>query len=697
MTIYAWKHNLDGEIVTIIPAADTAAELDKWHAKNFVEEGTGTNYTNSHLTEVLEHLFDDDLKSFKKPLMIFTHATEEDRDTFIDGYGLEVVRHNAAIDAQETMIWVQKTEAEKAEEDRNREEGKRVTIGEATGTAENDPWDTVPEETAVMAAPKGVTGHGHGAHGGEGKLKKAEDKQEIDNTKTEDEDDPGRILVRGTEVDQEGNINVDIAVLDEREQEEVKKMRAEARKKEEEKKQKIREMAASVGIDADKPDTYTAIEAGDTVVQQDNRLKIIETVFSNGKRMYRDMETGMGVNEDDIETLRKKREAQAVIADIEAEEERKKAAAEAEDQREEEEKSDLRKKLEKAQGITAADKPVEVDPAVRGEELTAQIGEAIEAGVAAGAVRTQLEDLVESDQITREFADQMVKDLELPEATDEEADQIAVRKIRQALREANDIYRKLAGQGDNTGININRQNTPKKDGRKGDDYYFAVLPPGAAGTDELTATLGQEAFIVLIPKKEFDKDGKIPGTDGGWFTAEELAEWETKSGIAVEEIAPSVYKMDCNIGDGARHFRTIGATESGLLLMAMGIAIDNIPFDWPYHYHANGHRVTDNEMRMQAVRILQIARDNGWKVEDEDGSIDDDVAGIDQTAIAKTEQDITADLKKALGASGNTEDDVMEILQEALERANARIAEANLTVGDLQNIPAEIKVLLENV
>ena len=695
MTIYAWKHTLDDEIMTIVPGADHASEMDSWYEIHFEEGASGEHFTTCHLTEPLEHLFQDDLSKFKKPLMIFTHATEDDRDTFINNHAFEVVRSAKAVDIQDTMIWVQKDEEEKAQAAKDLEDGKRVTIGEATGTDKEDRWDTVPSETAVMAAPKGVTGHGSGAHGGEGKLKKAEnDKKEM---KAEEDDEVDSILVRGTQVDKDGNVHVDIAVLDEREQEQVREMRKKAKEERAAKEAEIVEKAAAVGIDVNKPDTYTALEAGDTVIQQDNRLGISETVFANGHRIYRDLESGQGIPEDQIERLRKKREAAAQIRDIEAEEEREKNEAEEAAKKAEEEKSDLRKKLDKMRGVetkeTKEETPEELE--IRGGTLTDEVNQAVEEGFPSSRITALIEELVEEGKMTREFADEVLNDLPTNDVSEDDGDPVEERKLRRRLTDASAIYEKVKGIGA-AGININRSQKPES-GKKGDEFYFAVLPPGACDTDELTAMLGQEAFVTLISKKAFDKEGKVPSTDGGWFTREELDQWETASGISVEEIAPSIYKMNCNVGDAGRHFRTTGMAENGLLLTSMGVDIDNIPFDWPYHYKKNGQRITDNEMRLRAIRVLEIAREQGIVLADDAGEIDNNIAGVDQAGVAKTEQDVTAGVKKALGASGKTEDDVLDIIKDALIEAKKRVEDAGLTVDNLQNMPPEIKVLLENV
>lgn len=668
MTIYATKHTLSGELVTIVAAGDTFAEFDQWQASNFVEEGTSSNYINAHLTEPIEHLVEPDLKKFKKPLMIFTHANEADQDSFVNEHQLSITHLFGAVDAQETMIWVAKVAAEAAKEAADRENGIRVTIGEATGTAEVDRWDTVPEETAIMAAPANVTGHGAGAHGGEGKLKKATSNK-IDNSKGSDtEDEVDSVIVRGTEVDADGNVHVDIAVLDEREREQVREMRKKALEEKAKKEQEIREAAAAAGIDADAPDTYTAIESGNVVVQQNNRLKIVETVFANGHRAYRDLTTRLGVPEEQIDRLRRKREAEAQVRDIEeqerVEEEERKAAEEAKKAAQ----SDLRKKLERMRGGDAVEQPEQEDPKDAMNRVLGEISQAVAAGFPTSRVFEIADELVTSKQITREFADKVIGDLPVVEDNTGNISQTQERKIRRQLVDAFNLSNDI----ENITINpvINR-NTPEKTGRQGDEYYFAVLPPGAYNTDELEAILGREAYLVVIPKKEFDTDGKVPGTDGGWFTVDELAEWENKTGISVEEIASSVYKLSCNIGDAARHFRTIGSSENGLLLTALGVSIDNIPFDWPYHYKKNGHRVTDQELRMEAVRILQIARDQGLKLFDDDGQIDATLKGVDQIAIAKTEQDITGEVKKLLGATGTTEDsrDDCELITEGNEVA----------------------------
>ncbi len=687
MTIYAWKHNIEGEIVTIIPAADSSPELKQWWDDHFEEGVAGDHYTTVRMTEPLEHLFDDDLRPFKKPVIIVSHADDSQRDTFIAEHILEEVKSRVAIDRQEDMVY-----ADKLESDLEAEKADRRTIAELTGTDKDDPWDTVPskgDKNVMAGAPAGITGHGAQSHGGAGKIKKT--KEELQK-EAEKEEDPS-LVVRGIQVDDEGNINVDMTLLDDREKEIVREMRAKAKQEKLEREQKIREQAAEAGLDADKPETYTAIEDDGTIIQQDNRLRIIETVFKNGHRGFRDMDSGTSIDPDAVDRLRKKREAEAQIRDIEVEEAREKQEAEEAAKRAEEEKSELQKKLER---MRRGDKPDSESKPVKApvdllEELVNQINQEIAKGFPAGNVQRKVDELEVLGKLYPDFASKLRQKIATGEIV-KEVDALIDRKIDQLIYNANAIYGKLNPDAGVQTINTNRQK--QKDQRRGDEFYYAALPPGALGTDENAALLGQEAFIVFMPKKEFD-EGKLPQDTGGWFTEEELNKWAQKTGIDAEEISPSVYRMDCSIGDATRHFRQVGAAENGKLLLALGVDISNIPFDWPYHYHPDGQRVTDNEMRVQAVRVLQIARDKGIVLDDDAGTVKSTVSGVDMEKVAPTQQDITGELKKKFGASGKTDDEIAVIMRDAVIKAKKVLDESGLTLDQLQLSP-EVKALLED-
>lgn len=221
-----------------------------------------------------------------------------------------------------------------------------------------------------------------------------------------------------------------------------------------------------------------------------------------------------------------------------------------------------------------------------------------------------------------------------------------------------------------------------------EDYYFAILPPGFH-SDETTTILGQETFIVTMPKVEFDA-GKKPLVDGGWFTEEELDKFEW------DETEPSVYSMDMNVGDAYRLITQGGATENGKLLLAMGLDFNIIPFDWPYHYKVNGDRKTRNEIQMEAVRILEIAREKGIILSDDDGEITVTTMGIDQEAIAPEQEDISKAFRKTLGLNEKSTDPeliIKVIFDEAIKQTIQTIEDNNLVVDDL-GLNDDIKSLI---
>jgi hypothetical protein len=300
MTVYAWKTELDDALVTAIVAGDYTHEFDRFAAQ-FPEDGSGENFTNAHITEPLENMMNGWGK-LRRPVLVLTHSSEEQRDVFIASQQLTVVQSNQAIDRQYNMI----CEEEEAAAEAARKADKR-TIAEITGTAENDRWDRQVSEndmSVMTAAPKNITGQGNVTTGTTGELKKT--KEQIE--REQQEAIESGLGVRKIGVDADGNVEVDIDVFNETDRKRVADMRREALDERAQEKQRIRDAAAAVGLDADAPDTQTGVQRDGTVVQVNKRLGTLTTVFTNGTRVVKDLSTGEELS--DIDLKRKELEAQ---------------------------------------------------------------------------------------------------------------------------------------------------------------------------------------------------------------------------------------------------------------------------------------------------------------------------------------------------------------------------------------------------
>ena len=159
--LYGYKETLDNRIATIITAAQRVEDYDEWVGV-ITTQDPRENFEEFYASTFLDHMYRDEFKGFKRPVLAFYHTDEAQRDLFVQQWGVKEVPSAGGRDKQRDMIWRtekdKKAIAEKAEEEAAKVEGREVigqSIEELYGLDKEDPWDRrTDEEKAEDAAMK---------------------------------------------------------------------------------------------------------------------------------------------------------------------------------------------------------------------------------------------------------------------------------------------------------------------------------------------------------------------------------------------------------------------------------------------------------------------------------------------------------------------------------------------------------------
>jgi len=158
--LYGHKEVVDNRVATLVTSASTIEEY-----MSFLDVVRGQaidkrNFNEMYTSKVLQHLVEDLYKGFKKPIHVFYHDDEAQRETFMTEWNIKVLENGVqARDKQSDMLFEKtlrdenaekaaRNAAEKAAEDAGVEyKGPREkTLAELHGLEENDPWDRRSEE-----------------------------------------------------------------------------------------------------------------------------------------------------------------------------------------------------------------------------------------------------------------------------------------------------------------------------------------------------------------------------------------------------------------------------------------------------------------------------------------------------------------------------------------------------------------------
>lgn len=158
--LYGHKEIVDNRVATLVSSASTVEEFDKFLHVVAAQSPKTRNFNEMYTSQVLQHLMEETYKGFKKPIHVFYHDDEIQRDAFIKEWSIEVVVAKAiALDRQIDMLWEKEKrqlQAEKKARDAAEEAAEAAgqeytgerekTIEQMYGLDKNDPWDSRTQE-----------------------------------------------------------------------------------------------------------------------------------------------------------------------------------------------------------------------------------------------------------------------------------------------------------------------------------------------------------------------------------------------------------------------------------------------------------------------------------------------------------------------------------------------------------------------
>lgn len=158
--LYGHKEIVDNRIATLVSSATTVEEFDKFLHVVAAQNPKTRNFNEMYTSQVLQHLMEETYKGFKKPIHVFYHDDETQREAFIKEWSIEIVVAKAnALDRQADMLWEKEKrqiQAEKKARDAAEEAAEAAgqeytgdrekTIEEMYGLDKHDPWDSRTQE-----------------------------------------------------------------------------------------------------------------------------------------------------------------------------------------------------------------------------------------------------------------------------------------------------------------------------------------------------------------------------------------------------------------------------------------------------------------------------------------------------------------------------------------------------------------------
>lgn len=136
MIIVGYKDSPTRSVVAA--ALSTTAEFKDWHKKNFQDQNP-KHVESLHTSDPFDHLVDDNLRKFKKPVFIFDHMTPEDQEKFFKDYEITVLPIMECADRQLDM-------SQRDEHDPYKPTENDKTLAEIHGLDKEDPWDHRTDE-----------------------------------------------------------------------------------------------------------------------------------------------------------------------------------------------------------------------------------------------------------------------------------------------------------------------------------------------------------------------------------------------------------------------------------------------------------------------------------------------------------------------------------------------------------------------
>ena len=154
------KEIVDNRVATLVTSATTEQEY-----LDFLKIVQGQaldkrNFNEVYTSKALQHMVEDLYRGFKKPIHVFYHNDEAQRNAFVDEWKINVLENGIqSRDKQADMVFAEKYRAEnEAKHARDAAEAaaeaagteytgeREKTLAEMHGLEENDPWDRRTEE-----------------------------------------------------------------------------------------------------------------------------------------------------------------------------------------------------------------------------------------------------------------------------------------------------------------------------------------------------------------------------------------------------------------------------------------------------------------------------------------------------------------------------------------------------------------------
>lgn len=158
--LYGHKEIVDNRTATLVTSATTVEEYTSFLKIVQGQAFDKRNFNEVYTSQALQHMVEDLYRGFKKPIHVFYHNDDAQRDAFVAEWKINVVENGVqSRDKQADMLFEEKYRKEnEAKQKRNADEAaaeaagqeytgeREKTIAEMFGLEENDPWDRRTEE-----------------------------------------------------------------------------------------------------------------------------------------------------------------------------------------------------------------------------------------------------------------------------------------------------------------------------------------------------------------------------------------------------------------------------------------------------------------------------------------------------------------------------------------------------------------------
>ena len=162
--LYGHMEMVDNRLATLVSSADSFAEYDAFLEVVRGQDINKRNFVEVYTSRALQHMTEELYNGYKKPIHVFYHSSEKQRDDFVAEWKIKILANGVQTrDKQADMIFEEKLKAEneaKAKRDAAMEAAEKAgqeytgererTLAEIHGLEENDPWDRRSEEELEM-------------------------------------------------------------------------------------------------------------------------------------------------------------------------------------------------------------------------------------------------------------------------------------------------------------------------------------------------------------------------------------------------------------------------------------------------------------------------------------------------------------------------------------------------------------------